>query len=61
MVGLLNLLQRKGIHGRSTIFCYRGKESMVVLLFCYRGKGFMVGLLSFATEESKPTMDPFPL
>jgi hypothetical protein len=54
MVGLLNLLQRKGIHGRSTIFCYRGKESMVVLLFCYRGKGSMIGLLYFVTEERGP-------
>jgi hypothetical protein len=41
MVGLLILLQRKGIHGRSIIFCYRGKESMV-------------GLLYFATEERDP-------
>ena len=35
------LLQRKGIHGKSTIFCYRGKGSMVGLLYC-------------ATEERDP-------
>jgi hypothetical protein len=35
------LLQKKGTHGRST-------------MFCYRRKGSMVGLLCFATEEKDP-------
>jgi hypothetical protein len=40
MVGLLCFVT-EGIHGRSTIFCYRRK-------------GSMVGLLCFATEERDP-------
>jgi hypothetical protein len=30
------LLQRKGIHGRFTMLCYRGKGSMVGLLYVVR-------------------------
>jgi hypothetical protein len=48
------LLQKKRIHGRSTMFCYRRKGSMVGLLCFARGKGSMVGLLYFATEERDP-------
>ena len=41
MVGLLCFATKKGIHGRSTLFCYRRKASMV-------------DLLCFATEEKDP-------